>query len=206
MADHNLSLVKPSPLEPCRAKSTADPFVVYPFYDIVKREMERLNLVDKPGNIFNLDETAFFIDPSRGKVVAGTGSGGTCRITSGPGRQCFSVMACISADGAAQPPLVIFPAKHLYSSWEGHDVIEGTTYDLGIGQWLDDNPHLHRLVQDFHPTRHATATPAHFRRPQNPSGYGFHPSGKAIRSHADQTAISHYKQTAAFGRRLFQTR
>jgi hypothetical protein len=135
MHDNHLSLVKPSPMERSRALANADPHIVYGFYDLLHREMERLELSDKPHHIFNLDETAFFIDPSRVRVVAPKGKSAH-RITAGPGRQAFSVMLCISADGTAQPPLIIFPGKHLYSSWQGHDVIEGTMYGRSESGWM----------------------------------------------------------------------
>lgn len=111
MKDNRLSLVKPSPLERCRFQSAADPFIIYEFFDLVKDEMTRLDLLDKPSHIFNLDETCFFLDPSRGKVVSATGGGRKTRVTSGPGRQSFSAMDCISAEGTAQPPLIISPGK-----------------------------------------------------------------------------------------------
>jgi hypothetical protein len=135
MRDNNLSLVKPSPLERSRALANADPHIVYGFYDLLHREMERLEICDKPHHVFNLDETAFFIDPSRVKVVAPKGKSAH-RITAGPGRQAFSVMLCVSADGKAQPPLVIFPGKHLYSSWQGQDVIKGTMYGRSESGWM----------------------------------------------------------------------
>lgn len=109
MRDHHLSLVKPSPLERARAQAQADPFLVYEFYGSLEAEMLRLRIQDKPGHIFNLDESAFFLDPSRGKVVAETGGGSIHWIVAGAGRTAFSVMACISADGNLQPPLIIFP-------------------------------------------------------------------------------------------------
>jgi hypothetical protein len=136
MKDNKLSLVKPSPLERSRATAAADPFIVYEFYSLVEQELDRLNIKDKPDHIFNLDETAFFLDPSQVKVVAPTGKAGVHRVTSGPGRQAFSVMACISANGASQPPLVIFPAKHLYSTWYGKEALPGTTYACSEKGWM----------------------------------------------------------------------
>jgi hypothetical protein len=137
MRDHSLSLKKPTPLERCRVKSTADPVIVYDFYDLLEEEMERLDITNKPNHVYNLDETCFFIDPTRGKVVAEVGRGGVHRITAGPCRQNFTVMACISANGTCQPPLVIFAAKHLYSTWRGRDPIKGMTYAVSDSGWMN---------------------------------------------------------------------
>jgi len=139
MKDHNLTLKKPSPLERCRVNSAADPFIVYEFYDLLKAEMERLDLTNKPSHIFNLDESCFVIDPTRGKVVAEVGNGGVHRITAGAGRQSFTVMACICANGSYQPPLVIFSAKHLYSTWRGKKPLEGMSYAASDSGWMNAN-------------------------------------------------------------------
>ncbi len=51
---------------------------------------------------------------------------------------CFSVMACVSADGVHLPPLIIFPAKNLHSTWHGTPgkVPEGTTYKCSNSSWM----------------------------------------------------------------------
>jgi hypothetical protein len=136
MSDNHLTLRKPSSMERCRAKAAADPFVVYEFYDLVRKEMQRLEISDKPSHIFNLDETSFCVDPTRGKVVAEVNSH-VHRINSGTGRQNFSVMACICADGTYQPPLVIFTGQHLYSLWRGKHPLQGTTYAVSSNGWMD---------------------------------------------------------------------
>jgi hypothetical protein len=136
MKKNHLSLVKPSPLERSRVISAADPTIINHFYALLHREMERMEIINKPSHIYNVDETSFCIDPSRGKVVAGIGNGSTHRITSGPARQSFSTMACICADGTVQPPLIIFKGKHLYDSWKGHNVIDGVMYAKSENGWM----------------------------------------------------------------------
>ncbi|MFT7914857.1 hypothetical protein, partial [Salmonella enterica] len=89
-------------LERARREAISDPFKVYEFYDLVEKEVKRLDIKD-PRNIWNLDETAFFIDPQNGYVIAATGSQ-THRAISGTGKKCFTVMACVNAGGDALPP------------------------------------------------------------------------------------------------------
>jgi hypothetical protein len=124
---HHLSLRKPSPLERVRKEAAADPFVVYEFYSLLEKEIESLHLQNSPQQIYNLDESAFFVDPRGGKVIAETGSK-VQRVISTSGRNCFTAMACVNAVGTALPPLVIFDAKNLYSSWKGQRAIRGTMY------------------------------------------------------------------------------
>ncbi len=95
-----------------------DPFIVYHFFDLLESQYKRLNLSVSPDQIFNLDETAFFLDPRGGKVVSEPGAR-VQRLVAGSGRSCFTSMACVSANGKGLPPLVIFEGKHLYSSWRG---------------------------------------------------------------------------------------
>ncbi|KAK8372252.1 hypothetical protein O3P69_016305 [Scylla paramamosain] len=40
-----------------RKSVTSDPFVIYGFYDMLEKEMDRLNIKDRPECIYNLDET-----------------------------------------------------------------------------------------------------------------------------------------------------
>lgn len=118
MTTHHLSLLKPDKLEKFRKLAESDPFNIYHFYDLLAHYERTLGLANHPERIWNLDESAFFVDPQGGKVVAETGTK-TQRVTSGPGRQCFTVMACVSAAGRSLPPMFIFEGKHLYTSWKG---------------------------------------------------------------------------------------
>lgn len=110
MCNHHLSLHKPSPLERARRNTQSDPFIVYGFFDILDELFLRLNLHNAPSRIYNLDETAFFLDPKGGRVVAEVGES-THRVTAGPGRACFTALACVSATGHSLPPLIVFDTK-----------------------------------------------------------------------------------------------
>jgi hypothetical protein len=127
MQHHHLSLVVPSAMEKVRKDATSDPFLIYHYYDILEKEINTLGLQNSPSHIYNVDESAFFLDPSRGKVVAATGAGAQ-RAIAGSGRDCFTVMATVNAAGQYLAPLIIFKARHLYDSWRGCKALPGTTY------------------------------------------------------------------------------
>jgi hypothetical protein len=129
MINHHLSLQKPSPLQRCRKETAADPFIVYQFYDLLGQQLTTLNLHNSPGSIFNLDESAFFVDPKGGKVVAEVGAKSQ-RVVSGCGRTCFTAMACVSANGRALPPLIVFEGKNMYTSWRGQNALPGSSYGV----------------------------------------------------------------------------
>jgi hypothetical protein len=128
MDNHHLSLRKPSPKDKMQTWNASDPFTIYEFYDLIESECKRLNITDKPSHIFNCDETAFVTDPSRWNIVAPTGENRIQRTVAGSGKQSYSVLACVSADGNHLPPLIIFAAKNFYSNWCGNKPYPGTMY------------------------------------------------------------------------------
>ena len=111
MQRHDLSLYNASTLPRSRVEAASDPSIIYGFYNLLKSALEKLGLEHKPENVFDLDETCFVLDPNSGKVIAAKGSRHVQRVTAGNGKQSFSVLACVSADGASVPPMVIFPGK-----------------------------------------------------------------------------------------------
>jgi hypothetical protein len=127
MHNHHLSLKKPQPLQRCRKENASDPFIIYEFFDLLEAEISRLNIADAPGHVWNVDESAFHSDPRGVKIVAAIGEK-VHRSISGSGRYTFTAMACVSGAGVAQPPLVIFEGKNLYSTWKGKHDLPGTMY------------------------------------------------------------------------------
>ena len=55
----------PSTLEKARKLACSDPDVIYGYFDMLKQEMERLNIVDRPECIYYTDETNLHIDPQK---------------------------------------------------------------------------------------------------------------------------------------------
>ena len=99
MRKYHLSLKIPSVLGRCRSEAASDPFIINEFYDLLEKEIQRLQLSDYPDKVWNLDETSFCIDPQGGKIVAPIGSKAH-RIISGSGRSCFTAFACVNAAGS----------------------------------------------------------------------------------------------------------
>lgn len=174
LKDHNLSLLIPSAQDKLRQDATTNPFRIYGFYDTLESEMARLNLFDSPGSIWNVDESAFFLDPHRGRVVAKRGSS-VQRITAGIGRECVTAVGTACATGEILPPLIIYPSKHLYASWQGQKAMPGMMYAcsgkyyncylpsfslenistiflffLSHRKWMDDRSHLPQLFRQFY--------------------------------------------------------
>lgn len=135
---HNLTIKKPEALEKTRREITSDPFIIYDFFEKCKSEMTRLNLLDKPGHIYNLDESGFVSDPTRTKVVTEKGQPAH-RITQGSGRDNTTVLACCNAAGKVLPPLIIYEANKFWSTWVGQEsegMIKGTFFGVSPTGWM----------------------------------------------------------------------
>lgn len=83
---NNLTLQSLEQLEMTRRTATADPFIVYGFYNLLQEELKRLNLFGKPNHILNLDESFVPMDPTRVKGVTRNGQS-THRNVMGSGKQ-----------------------------------------------------------------------------------------------------------------------
>lgn len=140
---HRLSLKKPENLEAVRRKATSDPFIIFEFYDLLQSQIEKLDLQDKPDNIYNLDETYFSFDPSRIKAVGVKGEK-FHRNIQGSGRENITVLACVSAGGNLLPPLFVFQANNLWSSWKGNNDLPNTFYACSEKGWMTAN-----IFQDY---------------------------------------------------------
>lgn len=75
--------------------------------------MEENRLIDKPGNIFNMDETGLQLNNKPGKVVALKGSKNVTSVTSGEKGETISVLTCVNGEGTFLPPFCIMKGKNL---------------------------------------------------------------------------------------------
>lgn len=114
MKRHNLSLKKPEILDASRRKATSDPFIIYEFYDLLKKVIVEKGLIELPAQIWNLDETSFCHDPTKLKIVGEKGKAAH-RTTQGCGRANTSVLACVNAAGTLLPPLIIYEGKKYFT-------------------------------------------------------------------------------------------
>ncbi|XP_071043034.1 tigger transposable element-derived protein 6-like [Parasteatoda tepidariorum] len=135
MHKHNLSAKKPSILERSRFVASSNPFIIYEFYDLLEKELSSLNIKNKPSHIYNLDETAMFLDPSKTKAVGEKGSK-LARATATSGREAVTVMACVNAVGERHPPLIIFSGKKLQSTWKTSKVDKNLTLAVSETGWM----------------------------------------------------------------------
>lgn len=133
----NLSLKKPEHLQKLR-KDARKPEVIYQFYLDLQKVINDNDLADDKGSfVFNADESGFNCDPSRIRAIGSKGKA-LCRISGGSGRESITVLACVSADGKALPPLIVFKGAGVQARWTSENAYPGTLYAASTNGWMEE--------------------------------------------------------------------
>lgn len=145
---HNFSIKKPQSVEYARKKSM-DPFIINGYFQLLEKTLNDLNLLDKPQQIWNLDESGFCLDPSKTRVVGNKGTAAS-RTTAGPGRENITVLMAANAAGYKAPPLIIFKGKNIWDEWVSTDSkYPGTTYAATSNGWMESHIFLNYFQKSF---------------------------------------------------------
>jgi len=107
------------------------------YFDLLEKTLEDNNLMNKPAQIFNCDESGFPLFSEPGKVLTSKYRKHPYVATAGTKKQ-ITVMGCVSAAGYALPPYVIFDRKRFPSEWAIGEV-SGTSYGLSPSGWINSN-------------------------------------------------------------------
>jgi hypothetical protein len=86
-----------------------NPEAMKQYFDLLKDVLEENDLMDSPGQIYNVDETGMLLDHRLPKIVTKKGQKSVRCRTSGNKNQ-ITVIGCVSASG---PLFVIFDSKSL---------------------------------------------------------------------------------------------
>ncbi|GBP45797.1 hypothetical protein EVAR_76105_1 [Eumeta japonica] len=73
--------------------------------------MGRIDILKKPGNIFNGDEIGMQLCPEIGRLLGEKGEKDFYTISSGKENETITVLCTFSAAGDALPPMIMFPYK-----------------------------------------------------------------------------------------------
>ena len=112
-----------------------NPEVLNYYYDLLENTLMENDLMDKPSQIFNTDETGLPLDPASLKVIVPSGYKHSQAVSTGNKAQ-VTVLACCNAAGYTIPPLVIFDRKTLKPEMTVGEV-PGTMYGLSSSGWID---------------------------------------------------------------------
>jgi len=102
-------------------------------------------------DIYNMDETGFSIGSIKAtRVIIDRTQ--NIRYQAYPGRQEWvSVIECISMDGSALPPLIIFKGKTLSSRWIPHNTPKDWFFCCNTEGWTSNEHAKKWLLEDFEP-------------------------------------------------------
>ncbi|CAF1472435.1 unnamed protein product, partial [Didymodactylos carnosus] len=98
--------------------------------------LPKLNLFDKPSNIFNCDESGFSDDPDKKCVVV---KRETIAVHGGSGKKHTTVLLTTSASGRCFPPYIVYKAERLYSTWMPKKNYPGTMYNTSQSGWMEEH-------------------------------------------------------------------
>ena len=102
---------------------------------MLQKEIERLEIQDKPECIWNLDESGFPHDPSKCKHIGPVGAK-SIQVTCGANRENTTVLAVCCGDGRSLDPLFIFNGKNLQTSWHGKNTLPQSFYACNDSGWM----------------------------------------------------------------------
>lgn len=105
------------------------------YFDLLERTLAENDLIDKPSQIFNLDETGMPLDPIPPHLVSARGAKHASAVSSGDKSQ-ITVLACCRAAGYSLPPFVILDRVNLKQEFTIGEV-PGTVYGLSKKGWID---------------------------------------------------------------------
>ena len=102
---------------------------------------DRLNLLSKPMQIFNIDETIVSDVHKVDKVVAEVGRR-VWSITSGKRGKTHTVVTCISASGFVLPPCVIYPRNKAVPENFREGAVPGTLFKSTESGWITQEVYM----------------------------------------------------------------
>ena len=129
-----LTLRNPSSVSTTRALAS-DPSVLEVYFDLLEEALQENDLMDKPGQIYNMDETGLPLDPKPPRTVHLKGSKRALACTSG-GKSQITAVGCVNAAGQAMPPMVIWDRKTMAPVLAEGEV-PGTSYGMSPKGWMD---------------------------------------------------------------------
>lgn len=115
------------------------------FFGLLERKIKELN-ISSPEQIINLDETGY--DTSLATtVIARKGTKCVSQKQPGSGKDTFTVVETVTANGHIFPPVIIYNKKNLYNSWCLGGP-EGTGYLVSKNGWQDKSTFL-KYFEEF---------------------------------------------------------
>ena len=138
-----LSLRTPQPLSFARARACTDE-AIKRFFEKLGGIYARLNLLVKPMQVYNCDETGISIVHNPGRVLTEMGRKKVWSVTSGELGKTHTVITCVSASGYAIPPMMIYPRTRMSEGLKT-GAVPGTLFSCSKSGWVNQDLYLEWL-------------------------------------------------------------
>ena len=135
-----LSLRSPQPLSFARARACTDE-AIKGFFEKLGGIYARLNLLAKPMQVFNCDETGISVVHNPGRVVTEMGRKKVWSLTSGERGKTHTVITCVSASGYAIPPMMIYPRVRMSDALKA-GAVPGTLFGCSKTGWVNQDLYI----------------------------------------------------------------
>ena len=131
-----LTIRTPQPLSYARALC-ANEDTINDFFGKLGAIFGRLNLVSKPMQIFNCDETGVGIVHKPCKVIAELGRRNVHSVTSAERGKIHTVLSCVSASGYTLPPMIVYPRKKSVPEKCREEAMPNTLFTNSANGWIN---------------------------------------------------------------------
>ena len=121
----------------CARAVAANEFVIADFFSKLGAIYGRLNLVTKPMQVYNVDETGVSIVHKQGKVLAQLGQHHVYSITSAEKGKTHTIVSCVSGAGQVLPPMMIYPRKQKVPDHIKSGCVPNTLFANSENGWIN---------------------------------------------------------------------
>jgi hypothetical protein len=121
--------------------------------DEVKTYCQENNLMGAfkdPRRLFNCDETAFFLSPKTGKVIAARGDKSVYNISGNTDKENVTVLMTVRADGAVAPPMILYAYERIPLQ-VGMAVPDGWGLGKSESGWMTSETFFEYMANTFEP-------------------------------------------------------
>ena len=137
----NLTIRSPQPLSYCRALCSNHD-ILSDFFGKLGALYGRLNLVNRPMQIFNSDETGVSVVYKPGKVVAELGRRNVYSVSAAERGKTHTVVSCVSACGFVLPPMIIYPRKKPVPEHFKKNAYPNTLFSCSESGWVNQDLYI----------------------------------------------------------------
>ena len=132
----NLTIRSPQSLSYCQPIS-ANKETITDFFGKLGSFYGKLNLVTKPMQIFNCDETGVTVVFKPNKVIAELGKRNVYALSAAEREKTHTILSCVSATGFIVPPMMIYPRKTCVPDKLKEGAFPNTLFKSSESGWIN---------------------------------------------------------------------